>query len=53
MDEFILFLIEKEVNYFFIIIKKFKEKGCGVVYILYKMEEIFFICDEIIILCDG
>lgn len=53
MDELIFLLIEKEVNYLFIIICKLKECGCGIVYILYKMEEIFQLCDEVIVLCDG
>lgn len=53
MDELMLLLMEKEVNYLFKIICKLKDCGCGIVYILYKMEEIFQLCDEIIILCDG
>lgn len=53
MDESIFSLIEKEVNYLFIIIRKLKERGCGIVYISYKMEEIFQLCDEVIVLRDG
>ncbi|TXY23731.1 galactose/methyl galactoside ABC transporter ATP-binding protein MglA [Vibrio mimicus] len=53
MDEPTSSLTEKEVNHLFTIIKKLKEKGCGVVYISHKMEEIFSICDEITILRDG
>ncbi|WP_428773223.1 galactose/methyl galactoside ABC transporter ATP-binding protein MglA [Vibrio sp.] len=53
MDEPTSSLTEKEVNHLFTIIKKLKEKGCGVVYISHKMEEIFAICDEITILRDG
>ncbi len=49
MDEPTSSLTEKEVNHLFTIIKKLKEKGCGVVYISHKMEEIFSICDEITI----
>lgn len=53
MDEPTSSLTEKEVNHLFTIIKKLKEKGCGVVYISHKMEEILSICDEITILRDG
>ncbi|KYN90824.1 sugar ABC transporter ATP-binding protein [Vibrio cidicii] len=53
MDEPTSSLTEKEVSHLFIIINKLKEKGCGVVYISHKMEEIFAICDEITILRDG
>ncbi|WP_179876438.1 galactose/methyl galactoside ABC transporter ATP-binding protein MglA [Vibrio cholerae] len=53
MDEPTSSLTEKEVNHLFTIIKKLKDKGCGVVYISHKMEEIFSICDEITILRDG
>ncbi|WP_081470437.1 galactose/methyl galactoside ABC transporter ATP-binding protein MglA [Photobacterium profundum] len=53
MDEPTSSLTEKEVNHLFKIIKKLKEKGCGIVYISHKMEEIFEICDEITILRDG
>ncbi|ELP5727092.1 galactose/methyl galactoside ABC transporter ATP-binding protein MglA [Vibrio vulnificus] len=53
MDEPTSSLTEKEVGHLFTIINKLKEKGCGVVYISHKMEEIFAICDEITILRDG
>jgi methyl-galactoside transport system ATP-binding protein len=53
MDEPTSSLTEKEVNHLFTIINKLKDKGCGVVYISHKMEEIFAICDEITILRDG
>ncbi|EJL6399408.1 galactose/methyl galactoside ABC transporter ATP-binding protein MglA [Vibrio navarrensis] len=53
MDEPTSSLTEKEVSHLFTIINKLKEKGCGVVYISHKMEEIFAICDEITILRDG
>jgi methyl-galactoside transport system ATP-binding protein len=53
MDEPTSSLSEKEVSHLFKIILKLKEKGCGVVYISHKMEEIFAICDEITILRDG
>ncbi|WCE30465.1 galactose/methyl galactoside ABC transporter ATP-binding protein MglA [Vibrio sp. SCSIO 43137] len=53
MDEPTSSLTEKEVNHLFTIINKLKDRGCGVVYISHKMEEIFAICDEITILRDG
>ncbi|WP_026959905.1 galactose/methyl galactoside ABC transporter ATP-binding protein MglA [Aliagarivorans taiwanensis] len=53
MDEPTSSLTEKEVNHLFTIIRKLKERGCGIVYISHKMDEIFAICDEITILRDG
>ncbi|MEI8595759.1 galactose/methyl galactoside ABC transporter ATP-binding protein MglA [Photobacterium sp. Hal280] len=53
MDEPTSSLTEKEVNHLFTIINKLKNKGCGIIYISHKMEEIFSICDEITILRDG
>ncbi|MGU0161578.1 hypothetical protein ACVXHB_24030 [Escherichia coli] len=37
----------------FTIIRKLKERGCGIVYISHKMEEIFQLCDEFTVLRDG
>lgn len=53
MDEPTSSLSEKEVAHLFKIIAKLKERGCGIVYISHKMDEIFKICDEITILRDG
>lgn len=53
MDEPTSSLTEKEVNHLFTIIRKLKARGCGIVYISHKMEEIFQLCDEITILRDG
>ena len=53
MDEPTSSLTEKEVKHLFTIINKLKDKGCGIVYISHKMEEIFELCDEITILRDG
>lgn len=53
MDEPTSSLTEKEVEHLFKIIKKLKEKGCGVIYISHKMEEIKKICDTVSILRDG
>ncbi|MDO5090480.1 MAG: galactose/methyl galactoside ABC transporter ATP-binding protein MglA [Cardiobacteriaceae bacterium] len=53
MDEPTSSLSEKEVNHLFSIIEKLKDRGCGIVYISHKMDEIFRICDEITVLRDG
>ena len=53
MDEPTSSLSEKEVNHLFGIIEKLKDRGCGIIYISHKMDEIFRICDEITILRDG
>nr|WP_294902865.1 galactose/methyl galactoside ABC transporter ATP-binding protein MglA [Tatumella sp. UBA2305] len=53
MDEPTSSLTEKEVNHLFTIIRKLKDRGCGIVYISHKMEEIFQLCDDITVLRDG
>ena len=53
MDEPTSSLSEKEVEHLFKIIAKLKERGCGIIYISHKMDEIFKICDEVTILRDG
>ncbi|WP_300357087.1 galactose/methyl galactoside ABC transporter ATP-binding protein MglA [Fusobacterium sp.] len=53
MDEPTSSLTENEVQHLFKIITKLKEKGCGIVYISHKMEEIKEICDDITIMRDG
>ncbi|PID62903.1 MAG: galactose/methyl galactoside ABC transporter ATP-binding protein MglA [Gammaproteobacteria bacterium] len=53
MDEPTSSLSEKEVQHLFKIIEKLKNKGCGIIYISHKMEEIFAICDEVTVLRDG
>lgn len=53
MDEPTSSLSEKEVAHLFKIIDKLKQRGCGIIYISHKMDEIFKICDEITILRDG
>lgn len=46
-------LTETEVEHLFNIINMLKEKGCGIVYISHKMEEILRISDEVTIMRDG
>ncbi len=53
MDEPTSSLSEKEVQHLFKIIEKLKNKGCGIIYISHKMDEIFAICDEVTVLRDG
>lgn len=53
MDEPTSSLSEKEVEHLFKIIETLKNRGCGIIYISHKMDEIFKICDEITILRDG
>ena len=53
MDEPTSSLTAKEIDDLFRIIKKLTDRGCGVVYISHKMEEIKEICDDITILRDG
>ncbi|MDO4434345.1 MAG: galactose/methyl galactoside ABC transporter ATP-binding protein MglA [Alysiella sp.] len=53
MDEPTSSLSEKEVAHLFIIVRKLKDRGCGIIYISHKMEEIFQLCDAITIMRDG
>ncbi len=53
MDEPTSSLSEKEVDHLFKIIKKLQDRGCGIIYISHKMDEIFKICDEVTVLRDG
>ena len=53
MDEPTSSLTEKEVAHLFRIINRLREKGCGIIYISHKMEEILKIADEVTIMRDG
>ena len=53
MDEPTSSLTEKEVNHLFKIINKLKEKGCGIVYISHRLEELKAIVDRVTIMRDG
>ena len=46
-------LTEEEVEHLFRIINMLRDRGCGIIYISHKMEEIFQLCDEITVLRDG
>ena len=53
LDEPTSSLTEEEVERLFKIIKKLKERGCGIIYISHKMEEILRISDDVTIMRDG
>lgn len=46
-------LTEEEVEHIFRIINMLKSRGCGIIYISHKMEEILRISDEVTIMRDG
>ena len=46
-------LNEAEAEHLFKIIDMLKKRGCGIIYISHKMEEILRICDEVTIMRDG
>jgi methyl-galactoside transport system ATP-binding protein len=46
-------LTEKEVAHLFRIMNKLRDKGCGLIYISHKMEEILAISDDVTIMRDG
>lgn len=46
-------LNDREVGHLFKIIEMLKKKGCGIIYISHKMEEILQISDEITVMRDG
>ena len=53
LDEPTSSLNELEVKHLFRIINKLRTKGCGIIYISHKMEEILEICDEVTVMRDG
>lgn len=53
MDEPTSSLTDNETHHLFKIIKTLKERGCAVIYISHKMEEILKISDEVTIMRDG
>lgn len=53
LDEPTSSLTLKEVNKLFDIIRQLKSKGCGVIYISHKMDEILQIADDVAIMRDG
>lgn len=53
LDEPTSSLADREVEHLFRIIEKIKERGCGIVYISHKMNEILRISDEVTVMRDG
>lgn len=53
MDEPTAPLTSREIVNLFLIIKKLKEKGTGIIYISHRLEEIFKIGDRVTVLRDG
>lgn len=53
LDEPTSSLSDKEVEQLFRIIDKLKQKGCAIIYISHKMEEILKISDEVTVMRDG
>lgn len=53
LDEPTSSLNEEEVGHLFRIIEKLKQRGCGIIYISHKMEEILKISDEVTVMRDG
>lgn len=53
MDEPTSSLTEKETLILFKIIRKLKKNGVGIIYISHRIEELFEICDHVMVLRDG
>lgn len=53
MDEPTSSLTEKETASLFRIIHRLKERGVGIIYISHRIEELFEICDRVMVLRDG
>ena len=53
LDEPTSSLTDREVAHLFRIIDNLKERGCGIIYISHKMDEILKISDEITVMRDG
>ena len=53
LDEPTSSLNDREVEQLFKTIRRLKSRGCGIIYISHKMEEILKICDEVTVMRDG
>lgn len=53
LDEPTSSLTQQEVNHLFRIINLLRDRGCGIIYISHKMEEILEISDEVTVMRDG
>jgi len=52
-DEPTALLTNEETDRLFEIIKDLKDRGCGIIYISHRLDEIFQICDKVTVLKDG
>ncbi len=53
MDEPTAALSDKEVHSLFEVVKKIKEDGVTIIYVSHRMNEIFNLCDEVVVLRNG
>ena len=53
LDEPTSSLTDREVGHLFKIIERLKSRGCGIIYISHKMDEILKISDEVTVMRDG
>jgi len=53
MDEPTAPLTVRETQVFFNIVKKMREEKITIIFISHRLEEVFEICDEVTVLCDG
>jgi len=53
LDEPTSSLTEQEVEKLFVMIENLKKRGCGIIYISHKMEEILRISDDVTVMRDG
>lgn len=53
LDEPTSSLSDREVEHLFAIVEKLRRRGCGIIYISHKMDEILRISDEITVMRDG
>ncbi len=53
MDEPSAPLTNNEIVYLFRIVRKLKQRGCAIIYISHRLEEIFEICDKVTVFRDG
>lgn len=53
LDEPTSSLTDREVEQLFVVIERLKARGCGIVYVSHKMQEILRISDEVTVMRDG
>jgi ABC-type sugar transport system ATPase subunit len=53
MDEPTASLTDEEIRNLFAVIAKLKSRGCAVLYVSHRLEEIFEICDRVTVMRDG